>query len=237
MDTSFLENLKEWREEHNLSQKKLSDMAGISLTTLRLFEMNKQKPQERTLSRLVNVVRHINEGTAPPMEEAVAPRRRGPGRRKKAKAVGTVAAIPKPVPAPPVEEPEVKKAPAPVVAKPAPVAPPVTAPIPAAVPTVAAPIPAAVPPVTVPIPPAVPTVTVPIPAAVPPVTVPIPAVVPPVTVPIPAAAPPVTVAIPSAAPAPTGLPLRLSNLDLELIGRILNMSDKEKVTLLATLIK
>jgi len=154
MDNFNVSDLKGWREKLVISQKRLAELAKISLTTLRQLEIGTHKPQGRTLKKIVDIMKGIESG-ALSMEE-VKPRRR---RRK-----GSIEPV--------VEVP----APAPVVAMPKPV-------IPQATPTPR----------------------------------------------------PITSSAPVAAPSHGSVPAQLSNLDLELINRVLNMNGREKLALLEKL--
>jgi len=182
MEEFKVTDLKSWREKLTLSQKRLAELAKISLTTLRQLEIGSHKPQNKTLKKIWEVMKAIESGALSMTEIKT---RRG---RKSAAA---------PAPAP---------APAAVVAKPTPAAPPVAAPKPAPVPA----------------------------PAVKPAPAPAPAPKPaPAPVPRPAPAPAPTAA--PAVPARGTVPIQLSNLDLELINRVLNMSGREKLALLEKL--
>ncbi len=175
------EFLKNWREKLGVSQKRFAELAQVSLTTLRQFEIGSHKPQRNTLKKLTEVVRGIEGGLLG--EETIRPQRK---RRKDAKrapemeaiplAVEAVTAIPKRRGRPP------RQHPAPVQPMAAQAFPPK------------------------------------IPAPV--------EVVKPATTPAPAPDP--------VAAANLGV-IQLSNLDLELINRVLNMTGKEKLALLAQL--
>ncbi len=56
--------LKTWRKKFKLSQKKLADMANISLATMRQIEIGKSKPQSRTMQRLINAVKDVESAPA-----------------------------------------------------------------------------------------------------------------------------------------------------------------------------
>ena len=150
MDESIFEgqNLKNWREERNYSQKKLSDLCGISLTTLRQLETGGNKPQKRTVKKVLEALNAI-ASAAPDAVVVPKPRRR----RRMSKSAPTAVVKPKATDAPPAA--------------------------PTAAPTAA----------------------------------------------------PAAPAAPVKAPKGAG-PIHLSNLDLELMTRILNMTDLEKVELL-----
>ncbi len=94
MDSSFLNKLKDWRKSKKLSQKKLADAAGLSLTTVRLLEMGKQKAQGKTLEKIADAIRQINAGVIPETEpvEIVTP----PRKKAKIEAKPEAVAEPKP---------------------------------------------------------------------------------------------------------------------------------------------
>jgi transcriptional regulator with XRE-family HTH domain len=198
--------LKNWRERLQLSQKRLAELATISLTTLRQFELGNHKPQKKTLKHLVDVMTGIETGSL--TQEMIHPPRR---RKKDAVEEAPIVVAAKPVEVAPAAEPKRRgrppksqtepAAPAPVAAKPAPVKP--------------APAPVAAKPAPVKATPA-PVAPKPAPAPVEAASAPAPA---------PAPAP--------AAPVPSVI--QLSNLDLELINRVLNMTGREKLALLEKL--
>ncbi len=76
-DSDFLKN---WREKLGVSQKRFAELAKISLTTLRQFEIGSHKPQRKTLKKLNEVMQGIEAGNLG--EEAIRPPRK---RRKDAK--------------------------------------------------------------------------------------------------------------------------------------------------------
>ena len=154
MDNFNVSDLKGWREKLVISQKRLAELAKISLTTLRQLEFGTHKPQGRTLKKIFEVMKGIESGSLS-MEE-VKPRRH---RRK-----GGVESV---------------------VETAAPVAP-----APIARPQQAAMAPAYVPTSTI---------------------------------------------TPTVAPSRGSVPVQLSNLDLELINRVLNMNGREKLALLEKL--
>lgn len=55
---SFAE-LREWRRKYKVSQKKLADLANISVTTLQQLETDKHKPQRKTRKRILDAVKKI----------------------------------------------------------------------------------------------------------------------------------------------------------------------------------
>lgn len=198
--------LKTWREKLDLSQKRLAELANISLTTLRQLEFGTHRPQGRTLKKILEVMHGVESGSL--THEAIHPPRH---RRQK-----TAAPEPEPVvPAPVAPAPVVAEAPAvaPVVPKRRGRPPKAAAPI-APVPAPAKPAPARV--AAKPAPPPAPVEAAP---------APVPALVMPVAAPAPAPKP--------VSPGPAGI--QLSNLDLELINRVLNMTGREKLALLEKL--
>ena len=83
MKELILNDIKTWRERFGLSQKRLSEIAQISLTTLRQLEVGKHKPQKRTTRKLLTTFRTIE---ANPDDIAIQPRKRG---RKKGSTVSS----------------------------------------------------------------------------------------------------------------------------------------------------
>lgn len=95
MEEVNVKEIKSWREKLGLSQKKLSELAKISLNTIRQLEIGKHKPQQRTLKRLSEALNHYLEkdttgekadakpkapvaaGTAVKKEEKKVPKKRG----------------------------------------------------------------------------------------------------------------------------------------------------------------
>lgn len=69
----IMKDLKGWREKFGISQKKLADLAEVSLTTVRHFEMGKQKPQKQTIERIAEALKSF-EGVKPRLDK----RKRGP---------------------------------------------------------------------------------------------------------------------------------------------------------------
>ena len=60
MDESILKDLKTMRENFNLSQTRLAELANISLTTLRQLETGQQKPQKRTIKKIFETFERIS---------------------------------------------------------------------------------------------------------------------------------------------------------------------------------
>ena len=57
-----LGNLKSWRKQVGLSQKKLSELARISLVTLRQLEIGSgRKPHQKTLRKLTSTIRSVEK--------------------------------------------------------------------------------------------------------------------------------------------------------------------------------
>ncbi len=200
MEEFDVKDLKGWREKLILSQKRLAELAKISLTTLRQLEFGTHKPQGRTVKKIFEVMKAIESGQMS-MSEVKPPRKR----RKDAKTPAGVS-TPAPAPAP---SPVAAATPAPVPKKRGRKPKALTsAPQPAPQPT---PKPAPQPapkPVPRPVPQPLPRPSAPVPEPV--------------------------VPRPAVAQMPLG-PIQLSNLDLELINRILNMTGKEKLALLERL--
>ena len=73
MEDSAINDLKAWREKHGLSQKRLSELARISLTTLRHIEIGSHKPQKRTKRKLMSTLRNIESN--PPDVRRLKPRK------------------------------------------------------------------------------------------------------------------------------------------------------------------
>jgi len=65
MEESAINDLKSWRDRFGISQKRLSELAKISLTTLRHIEMGSHKPQKRTKRKLMSTLRNVE--TNPPV--------------------------------------------------------------------------------------------------------------------------------------------------------------------------
>jgi len=148
MDSFKVSDLKDWREKLDISQKRLAELASISLTTLRQLEFGIHKPQNRTLKKIFEIMKGVESG-AISMEE-IKPRRR----RRKDAVDSTAASAPAPAPVfVSSQEPEPVRA----------------------------------------------------------------------------------VATPLATPSRGSVPIQLSNLDLELINRVLNMSAREKLALIEKL--
>ena len=60
-----INDLKSWRDKFGISQKRLSELAKISLTTLRHIELGSHKPQKRTKRKLMSTLRNVE--TNPPV--------------------------------------------------------------------------------------------------------------------------------------------------------------------------
>ena len=65
MEESVFNDLKAWRDRFGISQKRLSELAKISLTTLRHIEIGSHKPQKRTKRKLMSTLRNVE--TNPPI--------------------------------------------------------------------------------------------------------------------------------------------------------------------------
>jgi len=56
MTTPPMKDLKTWRKQHGLSQKKLAELAKVSLETLRKVEALKGKPRADTLKKIEQAI-------------------------------------------------------------------------------------------------------------------------------------------------------------------------------------
>ncbi|NQT34219.1 helix-turn-helix domain-containing protein [bacterium] len=66
MGKTKLEALKDWRKKFGLSQKKFSEIAQVSLETLRQIEIGrKRKPHKKTLKKLRTAITDIEKKGAP----------------------------------------------------------------------------------------------------------------------------------------------------------------------------
>ncbi len=73
MEKPKLEALKDWRKKFGLSQKKFSEIAQVSLETLRQIELGKKrKPHKKTLKKISSAIADI-EKTGAPVREAKPP--------------------------------------------------------------------------------------------------------------------------------------------------------------------
>lgn len=73
MEKPKLEALKDWRNKFGLSQKKFSEIAQVSLETLRQIEIGKKrKPHKKTLKKIASAIADI-EKTGAPVKEAKPP--------------------------------------------------------------------------------------------------------------------------------------------------------------------
>ncbi len=62
MEVQDSDFLKKWREKLGVSQKRFAELAKISLTTLRQFEIGSHKPQRKTLKKLTEIMQGIEAG-------------------------------------------------------------------------------------------------------------------------------------------------------------------------------
>lgn len=235
-----LKNLKQWREERGLTILDISKMTGMRTVTIKALEEGKQKPQKRSLDKLLKFISEFPGTTiTPPKKEAPAkpkaetptvtpeaapsPKKRGRPRKEAPKVEAPEKEVPKPkretkekprireeVPPPPPEE--AKPAPPPQEVKPAPELKKGVRGRKKAKP----PKPEAKPASILKPEPGAPEITLP-------------------TGPTPTPAPVSEVATPSAKKPEFASPIQLTNLDLELINRVLNLTLKEKLDLIARL--
>jgi transcriptional regulator with XRE-family HTH domain len=88
MDDFNVAELQAWREKLVISQKRLAELAKISLTTLRQLEAGSHKPQQRTLKKIFEIMKSIESGDL--SMEDVKPRRK---RRSDAAELATPAPV------------------------------------------------------------------------------------------------------------------------------------------------
>lgn len=100
--------LKPLRESLRISQKKFSEMAGVSLATLRSIEFGTRKAQARTWKRIVDLVQKLSDGSlkvAPSPAVGVSASNPTGRRRGRPKGSTNVAAAAKPITSRPTPQP------------------------------------------------------------------------------------------------------------------------------------
>ena len=107
MEGFKVSNLKDWREKLEVSQKRLAELAKVSLTTLRHLESGLHKPQGRTVKKIFEILRSVQAGylsqadIKPPRK-----RRKGSAAEQPAEVQAKQAVMAAPTALPPVPAPK-----------------------------------------------------------------------------------------------------------------------------------
>jgi len=92
MPTQPIKDLKSFRKKHWLSQRKLANLAKVSLETLRKVEAGKGKPRADTLEKIEQAIRAIEAKPAAEVKPAKAKKHKAVPKAKPARKVGVAKA-------------------------------------------------------------------------------------------------------------------------------------------------